>query len=242
MVTVVYSVELRQLLLFAALTPAELAGVAAAARSADYRHGMQLFQAGYPCDGVTFVLTGFVRLARLAADGAEVTTGIVGPGGPAAVGALRGHMEHDDTADALGRVRTVEISAALLLDLMSRTPHLFAELSRCLVARIGAAYVGAQADAQTPLVHRIVHTLRCLARPYRLPGTDAMHPLAVRLSHAELARLVGADRTTVTRAIGSLAAQGSVQRERGHVTGVAIVAPLPSKRTRVALGQGPAVG
>jgi CRP-like cAMP-binding protein len=100
-------------------------------------------------------------------------------------------------------------------------PRLCVGLIRCLVARLDDAYVGAQADAQAPPAPRIVHTLRCVARPYRLRGTDAMHPLAVRLSHADVARLVGADRTTVTRLLGSLAAQGLVQRERSHITSVA---------------------
>lgn len=214
-------VELRRVALFARLAPAELAVVAAVARSGDYRHGTRLFWKGDACAAVTIVRDGFVRLSQPTADGAEVTTAIVRPGGLVTVAALRGRSMHDDTAEALGRVRTVELPTMPLLGLFCRTPHLFADLARCIGARMDEAYEGATVDGERHLSPRLLYALRRLARlaPAGSAG-NTMCPLAVRLSHAEVARLVGTDRPTVTRLLRSLAQQGLVRCERGHVIGV----------------------
>lgn len=228
----VRSSELRRLALFATLAPAELAAAAAIAQLCAYRHGERLFQAGDSCASVIIVLDGFVRLSQRTPDGAVVTTGIVRAGDLVAVTTLREQAEHDHSADALGRVRTIELPAPLLLDLVSRSPRLFAGLTRCLVARLDDAYRGVVADAHSALPLRVIHTLGCLTRPARSAPPEALRPLAVRLSHAEVARLVGADRATVTRLIGALAQQGLVRQVRGHIAAVTVVSAVGEERER----------
>ncbi len=225
------TIELRRVAPFATMAPAELVAIAAVARLYNYRHGARLFRAGDAVTSVTIVLDGFVRLSRATPHGEEVTTAIVRPGGLAAVAALRGRATHDDAAEAIGRVRTVELPALTLLGLACRSPRLFAELAQCLVARVDDAYLGAATDSEGQLPSRVLHTLRHLARPIpAASAADAMCPLAVRLSHAEVARLVGADRSTVTRLLRSLAERGLVRRERGHVIGVVLSADEKSAR------------
>lgn len=214
-------IELRRVPLFTAMTRADLAVIAATMRSTHFPHGARLFRTGDICIEVTVVRDGYVRLFRRTADGAEITTGIVRPGCLVAVASLRNGTTHDSDAEAIGRVRTIEVPAATLLGLMGRSPYLFAEVAGCLATRISDAYVDAVTDAQEQLSSRILHTLRRLALPG--PGerqAKEIRPLAVRLSHAELARLVGADRVTVTRTLGRLEEQGLIGRKHGHITGV----------------------
>lgn len=213
--------------MFAEMTPSNLAVVAAVTRASEYAHGERLFRAGDACDGVTVAVDGFVRLFRLAPDGAEATIGIVRPGGFVAVASLRGEAVHDHAAEALGYVRAVEVPAATLLALARRSPDLFAAITRGLWARTDDAYAAAAVDRQGELPTRILHALRRLARPSRVGGgaaVDPVCPLAIRLSHAEVARLVGADRASVTRAFRRLGEEGLIRRERGHVIGVALAA------------------
>jgi len=222
-----HPIELRRVPPFAALASADLAQAAIAVRCADHRHGAPLFRVAEPCTSVPFVLDGFVRLYRPMPDGGEVTTGIVGPGGLLAAAALRGQGEHDDAATALGYVRTVDFPAPTLLDLAGRCPPLFAELALCLAARVDDAHAGAAAAAKGYLMSRVLYALRRLTRSNCL-GIEAgsFCPLAVRLSHAELARLVGAERASVSRLLRVLGERGVVRREHGHVTGV-VAAPAP---------------
>jgi len=216
--------ELRRFRPFATLASADLMGIASVARSCHYQHGARIFRAGDPCAGVILVLDGFVRLSRCTSNGAEVVTGIVRPGCLAAVAALRGAATHDHDAEALGHVRAVEVPASPVLALVCHSSRLFEELARSLVARADEAYADSVIDAHEHLPSRILRTLRHLVR--ELPaGRDAQstHPLAVRLSHAEVARLVGSDRSSVTRALRLLEERRLIRRERGHVTGVVLM-------------------
>jgi len=208
----------------AALTPRERAALGAAMSSATYRSGTPLHRPDLRGARLIVVRAGVVRLYRRAPDGAEATTALVHAGGIFGLLAPAADAAAPPTcAEALGAVRTLEIPAATLLALGDRSPRLLAEVGRWLIARI-ALSAAANSAAGAAVPERLLHVLRCLARPPvdgGSPGTAAMVVLAVRVSHADLARLIGADRATVTRALGALAARGLVCTERGHVSAVA---------------------
>jgi len=219
--------ELRQVPLFAPMTRADLATVAMVVRRVDCRRGTVLFSAGDPCAGISVVLDGVVRLFRRTPGRRDVTTGIVRAGGLMALCALCGEVTHRDHAEALTRVRAVELPAAALHDLGQRCPSLLEQAMDGLRERLDVASA-AFVTAQEQVPAQLLHLLRAVARQGpaapRYPG-DAMHPLALRLSHAELARLIGTDRPTVTRTLRLLEEQGLIRRERGHVTGVVLSMP-----------------
>lgn len=164
------------------------------------------------------VLDGLVHLTRADPAGRPLTTGLVGPGGLLGLAALRGAAAHDDRATALSRVRALELPAADLLAPGHTAPALLAAVADGLRARLDRAYAtraAAGEDAPT----RLLALLRTLAAP--APAGAALAPLALRPTHAALARLLGADRATVTRALRALAAAGLARAERGHVVAVA---------------------
>ena len=199
----------------------ERAAVAASLQVGTYCHGERLFQASEHCANVTIVIDGLVRLFRITRDGSETTTAIVVPEGIVATTVLGGCADDDTHAAAIGRVRTIMMPTASFHDLMSRYPACAGEIARALIARTDDTYVNIMADAQSELCDRILHSLRTLARSSRPAGNDeAMLRLTYRLSHAEIARLVGAHRSSVTRALRLLDERGLVRLEHGHVTGV----------------------
>ncbi|MBW3633949.1 MAG: Crp/Fnr family transcriptional regulator [Chloroflexi bacterium] len=219
--------ELRRIPLFATMTPADLAAVATVVEPVNYQRGTVLFGVGDPCAGISVVLDGIVRLFRRTPERREVTTGIVRAGGLMALCALCGEATHRDSAEALNHVHTVEIPTAALHVLGQRCPHLQEQAMRGLLERldaVNAAFVIAQEQIPVQLLYLLRSVARLDQAAQRHPG-DTMHPLALRLSHAELARLVGTDRATVTRALRLLEEQRLIQRKRGHVTGVVLSTP-----------------
>ncbi len=223
----------------AALTPRERAALGAAMSSATYRSGAPLHRPDPPDARLIVVREGVVRLYRRAPSGAEATTALVHVGGIFGLLAPDGGATAPPTrAEALGAVRTLELPAATLLTLGDRSPRLLAEVARWLIARVAlSAAVASGAGDEVP--ERLLHVLRRLARPpvgAGPAGTAAMLPLAVRVSHADLARLIGADRATVTRALAALAARGLVRIECGHVSGVA-AGHGPARRGRRGLAR-----
>lgn len=217
----VSAMEIRYIAPFTTLPPAERAAITTAAHLRNYWHGERLFQATEACTGVIVLLDGFVRHFRSDSDGMEVTTSIVSRGGILTTAALRGRTEHDISGEAIGRVRTIEIPAPIFLSLMSRFPKMFEEIAWELITQTQDVYMDTLTDAHEQLWSRILHMLRRLTQTTFAAGDDAaVHPVTHRLSHAEIARLVGADRSSVTRALRLLDERSLIRRKRGHVTAV----------------------
>lgn len=206
---------------FTTLPRDQQTAVLSSVRVRNFRHGERVLHASDACTTVTILLDGFVHLFRTNPDGAEVTTAIIAPGSIVAMAMLRGSALHDAHADAIGRVRTIEIPVDTFLDVMRRYPRFAEAVTQELIIRTDETFMAITTDAHGELSSRILLTLRRLVRSPRAAGDDgAVRPLAYRLSHAEIARLVGAHRSSVTRALRLLNDRGLVRLEHGHVTGV----------------------
>ncbi len=213
--------DFRDIAPFTSLTRHERAAVAASAQVHTYRHGERIFHGGDVCTVVTILLDGFVRLFRTNPDGAETTTAIVPPGSIVATAMLRGSTRYDAHADAIGRVRTIDIPGDIFLTLVRQSPRLCEAVAWGLITRTDDTFINTTTAVQGELWLRILHTLREVARPIHLANDDgAMLRLVYHLSHAEIAQLVGAHRSSVTRALRLLNNRGLVRLEHGHVTGV----------------------
>lgn len=214
------SVELRGVESFASLSRPELAAVAGAARLTVFTRGTSLFAAGDPCESIGWVSHGFVRLYG-AAGGAEVTTGIVQAGGLLTIAPLLNQPVHVCYAEALGTVQVIELPVPLVQTMSARSSVFANSLMICLRHRGDGAYGSAAISARAPLAERVLHVLRLVAASPvgDAPGLE-MCRLAVRLSHEQLARMVGSERTTISHALRTLEQQGEVQRAHGHVTHV----------------------
>ena len=211
--------SIRDVAPFTTLPRNERIAIEISSRFRDYRHGDGVDHTGDARDEIVVVLHGLVWLFRSPPGGGEVTVAIVPPGHIVNMDALQGHARHDIAAESIGVTRTMHIAAVSFFALSSRFPTFFAEVTSGLLARRDAAYMDTVATTAA-LSPRILHVLRQLTHPVRTADDPAMRPLAHRLSHAEIARLVGAHRSSVTRALAHLDEQGLVRRDRGHVTSV----------------------
>lgn len=223
----VQAIELKRLPPFAAVTPRARSALATMADASTCRRGDMLFEAGKPCSAMLVVLDGLVRLSRPLSGNNDITVAIVGPGGLLNPDALAGHTINADTAEALCNVRTIELPVAEIKTLVARAPDALVPLLQTLVNRCDDILADARADAERTVRTRILHVLRYVASSSaggRNPNIPSAR-LGIRLSHADLARLVGVQRTTVTRELRLMAAAGEVVREHGHVVGVALAEP-----------------
>ncbi len=219
------SIELRGVELFASLPRPDLAAIAGAARATIFARGALLFAPGEPCENVGWVYDGFVHLYHIAAGGKEVTTGIVQPSGLLTIAPLLNQPVHDCHAEALGQVQIIELPVQLVQAMSARSSVFANSLMTCLRHRGDGAYDGAAISARAPLTERVLRVLRLVATSPAGddPGPE-MRRLAVRLSHEQLARMVGSERTTISHALRTLEQQGEVRRAYGRVTHVRTVA------------------
>ncbi len=215
---------------FVLAPPHVLRPLATLAQMGRYQPGELLFRIGEPCNGLIALGTGYVRLSRPMTTGKEATVGIIRPGGLLSTTTLYREAVHRGSAEAISAVATVEFPGRELLALAQRSPAVLLPLLHSLIFRIDDAWSEVAADAEATVQARTLHVLRRLAQP-RITAyedqTEAIARLAVRLSHADIARLVGAERASVTRALHHLANQGMIVREHGHVTGIVVGRALP---------------
>lgn len=217
-------VELLHIPLFASLRSATLVSVASQVAVCSHARGALLFRAGDACDDVTLLLDGVVRLSRREQRGAARTVALIRPGGLVSVVALRGEPEHVNEAVALTAVRVVNVPIAAVKEIGLRHADLLASLTGTLLERIADDCIDAASGAQPKLARRtfaLLDRLAEFASDELSSKPTGMRRLAHPLSHADLARVLCADRASVTRALGRLEARGLIERERGHVASVA---------------------
>lgn len=201
--------------LFRDLSRREMAELGARAPMRTVSAGQVVYSPVRPVELLVIVKRGQVRLYRTAADGRTVTTAILGPGSVFGEMIPLGMRMRSTWAEAL------EPSE---LCLMSRT-----DVQRLLFAddRI-ALRIAEQLSTRVAEMEQRLTDLTCKRLDQRLAATlcrlahlghgpPARAPEAIRLTHQQLANLVGATRERTTTALGALADDGLVQLRRGKV-------------------------
>jgi CRP/FNR family transcriptional regulator len=176
--------------------------------------GTRVFDAGDTERVIYFVKRGAVRIVRETADGKEVTVALLGPG--------------ESLFDRGGRTtHAVVVEDALLctsraddlFGLLSRDPVLALNVAKVLSERLDDARTTMEDLAYARVGERIEHLYRKLAAEHGV-AVDGGLRVDVRLTHADIASLVGSTRETVSLEIAKL-----VERGRLRHAGRAIVVP-----------------
>lgn len=178
-----------------------------------YAKDAVLFEQGDPARMVFLVKSGKVRITRVTADGKEITLAILGAGD------LFGE-EVVFSKDILRTTQATCIEESYLC--MSRMQDLFSILSRHPIVAINIAkYMSEQRDDALATVEdlsslkvpeRIVRVFTRLAADHGAPAQRGTK-IDLRLTHAQIASLVGSTRETVTLEISRLLKAGRLSND-----------------------------
>lgn len=213
--------DLRAFEPFTTLPRGERAALAGVAARNSFRADEPIYRMGVPSSEMTVVVAGFARLYRTTRNPGGITTGLIPPGQLLSVAPWLEENGSEGAAEAVGNVRILEVPIARVWELGAHYPVFAYALIDCLLSRAEDVYCNALTTGALPLADRVLKALRVLA-PTRCgggSGTD-MRRLAIRLSHARLARIVHGDRGAVTRVLADLEQRGDVRRFHGRVTHV----------------------
>jgi len=181
--------------------------------------GTRVFDAGDTERIIYFVKRGAVRIVRETADGKEVTVALLGPGD------LFGEESLFDDGGRTTHAVVVEDAllctsrADDLFGLLSRDPVLALNVAKVLSERLDDARTTMEDLAYARVGDRIEHLYRKLAAEHGV-AVDGGLRVDVRLTHADIASLVGSTRETVSLELAKL-----VERGRLRHAGRAIVVP-----------------
>jgi CRP/FNR family transcriptional regulator, cyclic AMP receptor protein len=200
--------RLAELELFADLTEGEIAAIAATAPMRATRRGEILYGAGRAFEVLFILKSGRVRLYRVTPDGRTLTMAIVTPGQLFGQMAVLGQHLGDDVAEVLDPGVVCVMSRSDVNRLLLADPR--------IAARIAGLLAGRVADLERRLADTVLKPVpaRICAALLRLTDSDRS---PVRLTHQQIADLVGTSRETTTKVLGELQDAGVVQVRRGRV-------------------------
>jgi CRP/FNR family cyclic AMP-dependent transcriptional regulator len=195
--------------LFQDLSQREAAAIGARAPLRTVDAGQVVYEPLRPVEALFIVKRGLVRLFRVLSDGRTVTTAVLGPGTVFGEMHALGLRMRATWAEALEPSELCIMSRTDVRQMLFTEPRVALRIAELLSTRL--------ADLEDHLTELTCQTLpaRLASMLSRLARYAPGEP--VRLTHAQLAALVGATRERTTVALGELADCDCVELRRGRI-------------------------
>ncbi len=166
---------------------------------------------------VYLIKRGKVRLSRLTPDGKEVTIAILGEGDFFGEETLFETGARTTVAQCLEESLLCWARADDLFALLSADPTLALNVAKMLSTRLGDASATMEDLAYAKVTDRLMHLFARLAVEHGVPDAGDAVKLDVRLTHAEIASLIGSTRETVSLELSNLARAGRIVLRDGAI-------------------------
>ncbi|MBI1352341.1 MAG: cyclic nucleotide-binding domain-containing protein [Actinomycetales bacterium] len=195
--------------IFRDLSPEEMDGIARSAPMREVSLGTLLISPGQASEVLFILKKGRVRLYRLGPDGRSLTTAIIEAGQLFGEMLALGQQMDDAYAEALDRCVVCVMSREDVHRLMLSDPRIASRIAESLGARVAELERRLGDTVLKSVPARIASALAAMAGSGRAD---------VRLTHEQLADLVGTSRETTTKVLGDLKDRGLVNLRRGRIT------------------------
>lgn len=174
-----------------------------------------VYSAGDAADMVYVLMEGRVKITRLTEDGRELTLDILGPGDIFGELALTGETEREASAEALEDSMLCAIKKEDFISLASRSPLFSLSVTKWIGGRLRRIENRLEDLIFRDVRTRILTLFSDLAEKYGEPAEGGTR-IAIKLSHQEIANLIGSTRETVTAELNSLKKKGEIIVEDKH--------------------------
>ena len=209
---------LKQCRLLSRLTDDELRRLESSCRTRQFPRGAPVYLPAEISDSVLLVIRGRVKICHLTTDGKQSILAFIEPGelfGELAV--VEPEQPREEYAETVEPSEIAAIAGATLRDLAERNPNLSLGISRLIGLRRRRIEQRLKHLLFLPSKERLCHLLLELAEQYGTQTDDGVS-LGIRLSHQDLAAVIGATRETVTVTLGELQEQGLLRTGRRRIT------------------------
>jgi CRP/FNR family transcriptional regulator len=212
---------LRRIPFFAELGEASLAALARQVRTRRYSAGKTVVADGWPCEGLSFIVRGHVRVYRSTSDGREQVLRVVGPGRTFNEAAAFDEGLNAEGAVAVDEVVTGLVPSLVLRAEIDRHPEIAKAATRLLANRQRALGQMVEDLGTRDVTARVAKVLLGCAGRYD-HVVDGAPGACSRITHQEIASMVGSVREVVQRSLKELERKGAIKLERAHIKIVSI--------------------
>jgi CRP/FNR family transcriptional regulator len=172
--------------------------------------GKILFQQGDPANFVYLVKRGMVRIARRTSDDKDIMIAILGPGSIFGEEVVFSNVERTTVAICTTESLLCMARAEHVYGLLTRYPQLAINVAKYLHEQRDNALAIAEDLAYLSVPDRLLRLFARLAHEYGKPVRDGVL-LDIRLTHADLASLIGSTRETISVQLAQLAQDGRIR-------------------------------
>ncbi|HHV55991.1 MAG TPA: Crp/Fnr family transcriptional regulator [Firmicutes bacterium] len=200
---------LRRITLFAAFTDEELRAIIPLIVTRSCARGSVIFLENDPGDALYLIQSGLVRISCLAQDGRVKTLAVLSDGDFFGEMALVDDQPRSATAEALDTTTLLVLYRRDFERLLSDHPGLARAVIKGLSRRLRATNEQLLDAVFLDVRSRVIKTLLALAGSHGKPHPAGLR-IDLRLTHQELAQMVGTSRETVTRVLADLQDSGLI--------------------------------
>ncbi|XYD12042.1 Crp/Fnr family transcriptional regulator (plasmid) [Methylobacterium sp. NMS12] len=199
-----------------ALPPADIARLRTAGRTLSLRPGQSVFRQGEPHGGIFLIETGRVRVFYTGPSGRQITLAYWTPGHFIGGPSLTGGGVHQWSGEAIEPCTVRVLSAATLRQLIRQMPDFALCLIEALEAK-GRCYTAmAQMLGTRSVIERLAQLLLNLGDLYGRQEAGA-RVIERRITHDEIAALIGSTRQWVTMMLKRFQADGIVVVDKASI-------------------------
>ena len=202
--------------LFKQLSADQLTALEARCRVRSFPRGTPIYLPADYADGVLLLAQGRVKIGSFTEEGKQTILAFVEPGEIFGELSLTGSEEREEYAEAVDKSIVVLISNEVIQELLAENPavsmgvtKLFGLRRRRIERRL--KYLLFRSNRE-----RLVHLLLELAEQYGRQTPEGVE-LGIKLSHQDLASIIGSTRETVTVVLGELQSEGRLKLGRRKV-------------------------
>lgn len=201
--------------LFADLSAAEIAAMDLMAPARTFSAGEFVFSQSQPVTALFILKAGRVRVFRVTEDGKALTMAILEPGAVFGEMLLVGQRMYDNYAEAIEDAAICQLSVTEVEQYLLSDPRIATRISRLLGEQVARLEERLTDLALRPLSARVASTLLKLAEAAPTPRFG--HAATVRLTHEQVAGLLGATRESTSKTMADFATRNLIRQGRGRI-------------------------
>ena len=201
---------LKQCDLFERLTSEQIARIESQSRTRKFPRGSLIYAPSDSGNSVLLLITGRVKIHHLTADGKQALLALIDPGELFGELALLEGGQREEFAEAMTATQIISIPRELVQQLMEEHSAVSIGVTKLL----GFRRLRLERRLKSLLFRsnreRLIHLIVELMEKYGEQTPDGTL-ISIRLSHQELANIIGSTRETVTVQLGELQSEGCVK-------------------------------
>jgi len=202
--------------LFERLTPEQISRLESRSRSKTFQRSNLLYLPSDSSDAVLLLVSGRVKIYHITGEGKQALLAIIDPGEIFGELAVLDSGQREEFAEAMETSKVVLIPGSEIRQLMEENPNVSMGVTKLMGLRRRKVERRLKSLLFRSNRDRLVHLLLELVEKYGQPTAEGVL-IGIKLSHQDLASIIGSTRETVTVLLGELQTEGALTIKRRQI-------------------------